>query len=136
MFQVAAFRPWKRTYATRCVAAATRGETFEARVAGAVERDERKPVRLEERERVDALGLFEPGAGGGLLDERDERREALGRPRELGLRGRRLREARVVLQEDALELPRQLEGLERSPEQEERLVGRARPRATSWLRRP
>jgi hypothetical protein len=34
MFQVCAFRPWKRTYATRCVAAAIVGETFEARVRG------------------------------------------------------------------------------------------------------
>ena len=35
MFHVFTFRPWKRTYATRCVAAATGGRTFEARVRGA-----------------------------------------------------------------------------------------------------
>ena len=34
MFHVCALRPWNRTYATRCVAAATRGETFDARVRG------------------------------------------------------------------------------------------------------
>ena len=35
MFHVFPLRPWKRTYATGCVAAAMRGTTLEARVSGA-----------------------------------------------------------------------------------------------------
>ena len=58
------------------------------------------------------------------LDERDERREPLGRARELRLRRVRLHEPRVVLEQDAAQLARELERLERRAELAERRVGR------------
>ena len=91
--------------------------------ARAVERDVRELVRLEERERVGPLCLLEPRAVA-ELDERHERREARRGASELGLRRLALREARVVLEEDAAELAGELERLERGPEEPERLVGR------------
>ena len=44
-FQVFQFRPWKRTYATGCVAAAIRGSTFVARVAGESTETYERPCR-------------------------------------------------------------------------------------------
>ena len=87
----------------------------------AVERDERKAVRFEERERVGALVVLRPRPVP-ELDERHERREALRRTSELSFRLGRLREARVVLEQDAAELAGELERLERGAEQAERLV--------------
>ena len=58
------------------------------------------------------------------LDERHERRQAAGCPLELGERLARLREARVVLEQDAAELARQLERLERGAKRAKGVVGR------------
>ena len=58
---------------------------------------------LEEVERVGSLGLLEPRAVP-ELDEWDERVEEILHDRELLLRRLRLDEARVVLEEDPLQL--------------------------------
>ena len=69
------------------------------------------------------LGLLHPRAVP-ELDSGTSGASRSGRPGELGLRRRGLGEPRVVLEEDAAELPGQLERLERGPEEPERVVGR------------
>ena len=123
MFQVFALRPWKRTYATGCVAAATGGDDVRRARPRRVDGDVGEPVALEERERVRPLVLLEPGAVP-ELDERDERIEQRADARELGFRLGRLHEPRVVLEQDPAELPGELERLERRAELGERRVVR------------
>ncbi len=123
MFHVFSLRPWKRTYATECVAAACRAMTFDARVIGRVDGYVREPVRLEERERVGTLVGLHPRPVA-ELDERNERLEPRANAFELGERIRRLDEPWVVLHEDPAELARQLERLERRAERSEGVVVR------------
>ena len=123
MFHVFALRPWKRTYATECVAAAMpRDDVRRARHRG-VDGHVREPVRLEERERVGTLVELHPRPVP-ELDERNERLEPRANAFELGERIRRLDEPWVVLEEDPAELARQLERLQRRAERGERVVVR------------
>ena len=88
-----------------------------------IDRDVGEPVFLQEAERVRALVRVHPGAVA-KLDQGHERFQPAARPCELVLRLLRLHEARVVLEQDAAELPRQLQRLERTPEGRERGVAR------------
>ena len=104
---------------------------------GRVDGDVREPVALEELERVGALVLLEPRPMPELY-EGDERIDEITDARQLRLRLGRLDEARVVLEEDPLQLSGKLERLERGAEVTERdflvrlLVPRHRRVAFTW----
>ena len=143
MFHVFQLRPWKRTYATACVAAAIARHDVRRARARRVDRDVREPVPLEERERVGALVLGHPRAVP-ELDQRDERVEQRPRrARELVERLARLLDARVVLEQDAAQLPDELERRERVAELGERALARSvsswpviAPHAFAWKTKP
>ena len=88
-----------------------------------IDRDVREPLLLEEAERVRALVELHPGAVA-ELDQRHERVEPVAREGELGLRLGRLDEPGVVLEQDAAELARELERLDRRAELGKGAVGR------------
>ena len=110
MFHVFSLRPWKRTYATAWVATACARDDVRGARHAACPPTRTRARALEERERVRALVRLHPGAVA-ELDERNERRDAPRRPLELRHRRGRLREARVVLEQDSAELPGELERL-------------------------
>ncbi len=88
-----------------------------------VDRDVREPRALEEVEGRGAFLRLHPRAVT-ELDERDERRQTGRDALELFERSGRLREPRVVLEEDPAQLSGQLERLDRCAERGERRVGR------------
>ena len=97
MFHVFSLRPWKRTYATGCVAAAWRATTFDARVIGVSTDTTRGRCRSRNASVSARSSGFHPRAVA-ELDERDERVDSRANARELGERLGRLHEAGVVLQ--------------------------------------